>query len=260
MLGVSCWKFLLENGAECTAWCPPFLHISFLLQWRSLLSFLPLCFCLLKWLFPVRFVCLEGMSKKFAETKMSIKYKKSLEVSEICCAHPEQSNEALPLRCLNQLINPYYINYDDEKLIIAFWPKNKCEWMREIFKAGGHSPKICWRFQALLTWVVTAGKKKTLIFGAIFKGNEKIVSILLVTKGFVSLHETFIQDFHNFCLCVTFMSSSNVLINLYFYKHISQKKKLQYWTTHICLEHLQISVSGELHVYSFRQDWQCCGD
>lgn len=45
------------------------------------------------------------------------------------------SNEALPLRCLNQLINPYYINYDDEKLIIAYWPKtNASEW--GIFKAG----------------------------------------------------------------------------------------------------------------------------
>lgn len=27
--GVSCCKILLENGAECTGWCPPFLHIYF---------------------------------------------------------------------------------------------------------------------------------------------------------------------------------------------------------------------------------------
>lgn len=71
-------------------------------------------------------ICFEGISKKFAETKMSIKYKKSLEERFAVHILP-QSNETLPLRCLNQLINPYYINYDDEKLIITYWPKNKCK-------------------------------------------------------------------------------------------------------------------------------------
>lgn len=76
--------------------------------------------------FSCKICLLERDIKKFIETKMSIKYKKSLEVRFAVHILP-QSNETLPLRCLNQLINPYYINYDDEKLIIACWPKNKCK-------------------------------------------------------------------------------------------------------------------------------------
>lgn len=136
------------------------------LHWRRLMLFLLSCFCRLKRLFPVRFVCLEGMSKKFTETKMSIKYRSSLEGRYAVHILPH-SNEKLPLRYLNQLINPYYINYDDEKLIIAYWPKNKCKSLREIFKAGWWPQSNILQKSAGGTkqnWVVTAGKNKSINF------------------------------------------------------------------------------------------------
>lgn len=52
--------------------------------------------------------------KKVGETQTSVKYKKSLEVRYAVNILPQSSKKKLPLGCLNQLINLYYINYDNE--------------------------------------------------------------------------------------------------------------------------------------------------
>lgn len=157
------WKMVQNAQVGALFFCIFLFRLLFALKEAyALLS----CFCRLKRLFPVRFVCLEGMSKKFTETKMSIKYRSSLEGRYAVHILPH-SNEKLPLRYLNQLINPYYINYDDEKLIIAYWPKNKCKWMREIFKAGWWPQSNILQKSAGGTkqnWVVTAGKNKSINF------------------------------------------------------------------------------------------------